>query len=248
MTNTGRNIFCLFLSLLFHFLIFITLFAPVSFRAQSAPLEHKMVAEVMLTRPKQAQEPEGQNSVIPNNIEKVEESKAIIQVKEEENKVIETPKVVPKVAEPQKIDVKKQAKPTEKPAPQKTIAKKTITDDSRKGDTSSSVVMKPGINSESAANRQSQSPEPASIAAVESVTVINRVRPVYPQISRKRGEEGNVVLLANVVNGKVVSVNIEKSSGIKALDASALTAVGKWSFSADTNTVVRIPVSFRLKD
>ncbi|MCL2767679.1 MAG: TonB family protein [Synergistaceae bacterium] len=86
------------------------------------------------------------------------------------------------------------------------------------------------------------------IAGIDSVIVVNRIKPVYPQISRKRGEEGNVVLLASVIKGKVVNVTIEKSSGIKALDSSALTAVGKWSFSSDTNLTVRIPVSFKLKD
>jgi len=262
MKNVVKNLFCLFLSFLFHFLIFITLFADMSFNAQSAPLENKIIAEVMLTRPKFT-EPEGQNSNIPDNYEKTDESKAITQVKEEENKMTEASQVVPiavKEAVPLKNDVKKQAKPIEKPVPQKTIAKneilekhevnanKSIADDNKKDDISSSGALQPSTKSESAANRQSQTHAPASIAAVDSVTVVNRVQPVYPQISRKRGEEGNVVLIANVINGKVVSVNIEKSSGIKALDSSALTAVGKWSFSSDTNTVVRIPVTFRLKD
>ena len=263
MKNTVRNLFCLFLSLLFHFVIFITLFADMSFRAQSAPLENKMVAEVVLTRPKSTEEPEGLKLQIPNNVEKVDESKAITQVQEEENKMIETPEIVPKAAkavEPQKNDVKERAKPIKKPAPQKTIVKNETrekheinadinnTDDNKKGGVSSSSAIESPKKSENAGVSQSQTLAPASITAVDSVTVLNRVKPVYPQISRKRGEEGNVVLLANVLNGKVVNVNIEKSSGIKALDASALAAVAKWSFSTDTNTVVRIPVSFRLKD
>jgi TonB family protein len=247
-------------------MIYFVLLTDMPFRAQSAPLEHKIFAEVMLASHKSTEGPVGQNSKIENNFEKIDESKAIIQAKKEENEIIETSKAVPKEAktvESRKNEVNiqaKQAKPTEKPAPQKTIAKNEIREkheenadkntmgDNIKGDISSSAASQRSNKSESGANRQSGMPGHAAIATVDSVTVVNRVKPVYPQISRKRAEEGNVVLLAKVVNGKVVSVSIEKSSGIKALDASALTAVGKWSFSADTNTVVRIPVSFRLKD
>ncbi|MCL1940650.1 MAG: energy transducer TonB [Synergistaceae bacterium] len=105
----------------------------------------------------------------------------------------------------------------------------------------------PSIVPNSATNI-SQPQSANSIVTVDSVIVVNRVKPVYPQISRKRGEEGSVVLLARVLNGKVVNVTIEKSSGVKALDSSALAAVGKWSFSSGTSLTVRIPVSFKLKD
>lgn len=88
----------------------------------------------------------------------------------------------------------------------------------------------------------------APVTSIDNVKVISRLKPVYPQIARKRGEEGTVVLLAKVESGRVVNVLVEKSSGIKTLDASALSAVQNWKFSAETSALVRVPVSFSLKE
>jgi protein TonB len=229
---------------------------------QSAPQEHKILAEVMLVSPKRSGVQEEQNSASEKNLEKIEESVTKIQIREEENKINETRATVPEAAkaiEPQKNVAKKQVKPIEKAAPKKPAEKKINAahdihadtnkiDINKESDISASYSENTSPKSSAAGNPLSQARAHSLIAAVDSVVVVNRVKPVYPQISRKRGEEGNVVLLASVKNGKVVDVTIEKSSGIKALDSSALAAVGKWSFSADTSIVVRIPVSFRLKD
>ncbi|MEN7973173.1 MAG: TonB family protein [Verrucomicrobiota bacterium] len=59
--------------------------------------------------------------------------------------------------------------------------------------------------------------------------------PVYPPFSRRRGEEG-VVLLALEINadGKVTHVRIEKSSNHKRLDKAAVKAAWKARFSPAT--------------
>jgi len=258
-----RNLLSLFLSLLFHFLIFAFLFSDVSiFPVQSAPQEQKILAEVMLIPAKRAEKQEEQKANIEDSLKKTEEIGAKIQVKEEikaNEPVLET--VTPTTTESRNDTTRKRAVPVKKAEPKKSTVKneenkaldkqeintgkKREEISGSKEDSISAFTPVPSPNDNAAGLSQQRA---SSIVAVDSVIVVNRVKPIYPQISRKRGEEGNVILLANVVNGKVVNVTIEKSSGIKALDSSALTAVGKWSFSSGTNLTVRIPVSFKLKD
>ena len=260
----------LFLSLLFHFLIFV-LFADISvFPVQSAPLERtRILAEVMLfpAPNRQTEKPEGQNNT--ENTARPEKIQIKNEIKTEPQKIIteaaKAPapqKIIPepvKTPEPRRT-IPEPAKTPEPPAPRaepprnptntaNTAQNRTEDRTQYRQDTNTDrmdIPKESGISG----NAASLSPlrSAPSIAAVDSVIIVNRVRPVYPQISRRRGEEGNVVLLADVKNGKVMNVTIEKSSGIKALDSSASAAVGKWSFSSDTNLTVRIPVSFQLKD
>ena len=251
------------MSLLFHFLIFVFLLSEVSIiPVQSAPQDYpKILAEVVLLPSRQAGNTGGQVN-IGNNTEPVVEV-------EPQNKTA----IKPAESTKPTVPVRKTASAKETAPPKntaknniqdkheiKTNENKTNTSDYQMGNISSSVSDNRsthesggsggsnGLGGSGNAANGILSSHGSSIAGVDSVIVVNRVKPVYPQISRKRGEEGNVILLASVVKGKVVNVTIEKSSGIKALDASALTAVGKWSFSADTNLTVRIPVSFKLKD
>jgi TonB family protein len=63
-----------------------------------------------------------------------------------------------------------------------------------------------------------------------------------------RGEEGTAVLVAQVANGRVLSVAVETSSGFDRLDAAARFAVLRWTFASKEPIRVRIPVSFRLTD
>ncbi|MCL1875929.1 MAG: TonB family protein [Synergistaceae bacterium] len=265
-----RGLFCLTLSMLFHIAIFIFIFANIAvFPAQSRS-EYKILAEVMMMPAKRAENPGGRNNA---GVPKVtEESEAKIQ----EEKIAAEPVTVPEAAIPEvmkpaappvKVEPVIKAEPKISPArkqpepkaaarkantPKKAdVKQERVTDNAASLPSIESSIPSsvPGVPSVAGnAAKPSQERPVSSIAAVESVVVINRVKPTYPAISRKRREEGNVVTLASVVNGKVVNVTVEKSSGIKALDASALSAVGKWSFSPDTNIVVRIPVSFELKD
>ncbi len=79
--------------------------------------------------------------------------------------------------------------------------------------------------------------------------------PYYPESSRKRGEEGLVVLVADIdAVGKVKELTVKSSSGYTALDASALKAVHKWKFeparlgSMALESKVEVPVRFQLNE
>ena len=80
-------------------------------------------------------------------------------------------------------------------------------------------------------------------------------KPHYPELARKRGQEGLVLLRAEVnPQGEPVKVEIQKSSGYPLLDQSALKTVRKWRFqppqengeSRPGNIV--LPVEFKLRD
>ncbi len=79
--------------------------------------------------------------------------------------------------------------------------------------------------------------------------------PYYPESSRRRGEEGLVVLVADIdASGKVRGLTVKLSSGYAALDASALKAVHKWKFeparlgSMALESKVEVPVRFQLNE
>lgn len=79
-------------------------------------------------------------------------------------------------------------------------------------------------------------------------------RPQYPELARKRGQEGTVNVRCQVdSSGQVTSVSVAKSSGFKLLDDAALKVVGKWKFKpaykdgvSVPGTVV-VPVQFKLQ-
>lgn len=71
-------------------------------------------------------------------------------------------------------------------------------------------------------------PSPAmNRAKIEKDVVLrNPLTPKYPQMSRRKGEEGIVTLIAEVSErGTVNSVKVEKSSGFRRLDAAAVEAM-----------------------
>ena len=78
--------------------------------------------------------------------------------------------------------------------------------------------------------------------------------PAYPQASRRRGEEGLVILRVKVTaNGRAHEIEIAESSGHPRLDRAAQDAVARWRFepARDGNRAidswVRVPVVFRLE-
>jgi len=79
-------------------------------------------------------------------------------------------------------------------------------------------------------------------------------KPKYPKLAIRRGYEGTVILLVEVLpDGSVREVKILKSSGRRVLDQSALKTVRKWRFKPGTKggrpvtMRVKVPVVFRLK-
>lgn len=82
------------------------------------------------------------------------------------------------------------------------------------------------------------SPAPAAPSpAVESAgdlssTMISAVPPRYPHESRRRREQGTVVLAVLLgVDGTVADVSVAQSSGFERLDHAALAAVRRWRWS-----------------
>ena len=109
-----------------------------------------------------------------------------------------------------------------------------------------------------------QSPEPvAAVAAPPPVVVtapvfdaayLNNPPPAYPTLSRRRGEQGRVVLRVRVdPHGKAGEVQVRESSGHERLDAAATDCVRGWRFvparrgEEPVAAWVLIPISFRLE-
>jgi protein TonB len=78
--------------------------------------------------------------------------------------------------------------------------------------------------------------------------------PAYPQASRRRGEEGLVILRVKVTaNGRAQEIEIAESSGHPRLDRAAQDAVARWRFEPARDGMraidswVKVPVVFRLE-
>jgi protein TonB len=79
--------------------------------------------------------------------------------------------------------------------------------------------------------------------------------PAYPEMARRRGQQGRVVLQVNVsAEGMPVTVAVVETSGFTSLDAAAMTAVQQWRFVPATRggtvvpAIAEVPVRFRLTD
>jgi protein TonB len=83
---------------------------------------------------------------------------------------------------------------------------------------------------------------------------LNNPAPPYPPQSRRRGEEGRVILRVHVSkDGRVQEVEVHTSSGSRRLDESALDTVRKWRFipasrgGTAIDSRVLVPILFRLE-
>lgn len=83
---------------------------------------------------------------------------------------------------------------------------------------------------------------------------LNNPPPKYPNESRRRHEEGVVLISAAIdSSGRVKSLDISKSSGFSLLDESAISAVRNWKFKPARfagiaiDSSVEIPVRFSLR-
>jgi protein TonB len=109
---------------------------------------------------------------------------------------------------------------------------------------------------------EAQSPEPGTASTTETAAVIpprpvagmetNRA-PDYPEIARRRGEQGRVLLRVSVsADGTPLGVTVLDTSGHPSLDAAALTAVRQWRFIPATQAghsvtaFADVPVRFQL--
>lgn len=102
--------------------------------------------------------------------------------------------------------------------------------------------------------RESLTLEGQTSAAEPLDTTRNR-RPNYPEASRRRGEQGIVLLELSVdASGRIVDVRIVESSGFSALDAAAVEALRDWRFRPAQRAGMPVaatiihPVHFRLEN
>lgn len=93
-----------------------------------------------------------------------------------------------------------------------------------------------------------------AISAPEPPGAGSRPAPVYPELARRRGQQGRVLLRCLVdAGGRVTGVEIVESSGYSMLDNAAEQAVRRWHFSPARNAGLPVagsavvPVEFRLK-
>lgn len=85
------------------------------------------------------------------------------------------------------------------------------------------------------------------IAVASELDILRSVKPIYPLISRRRGEEGTVIVYVRLSSdGKVKEARIHRSSGFDLLDESALKAVKQWTFKSSEEKEVLVPVVFKL--
>lgn len=117
--------------------------------------------------------------------------------------------------------------------------------------------------SDAAKKKSKEATTPAKIASlndnlgkqesniIREAKLRSQTPPVYPRRAYELGQEGTVILRAQVAdNGKPEQLKIEASSGHRLLDSAAMAAVKKWEFEstqvADQLSAnwVRVPVRF----
>jgi len=83
----------------------------------------------------------------------------------------------------------------------------------------------------------------------------NNRAPVYPEIARRRGEQGRVMLRVDVsASGAPVAVQVVGTSGYPVLDAAAESAVRGWRFVPATEAgrpvaaAAEVPINFQLEN
>lgn len=104
------------------------------------------------------------------------------------------------------------------------------------------------------AAKPARKPEPPAVSSDREPQPIARLQPEYPPAAFRAGEEGTVVVRADIdAQGKPVSVTVATSSRSRDLDRAAVNAVRKWSFQParrDGQAVaatVEVPIDFRLE-
>lgn len=151
---------------------------------------------------------------------------------------------VPKKEPPKKADPAKAVKIPAEKAPVRDVLSIAETTESQAGTAITTKVDPALADTPRAIPPQAQ---PERVVEIDSLEVIKKVLPDYSSFSRKHKEEGTVIIIVTATDGRVVSAEIESSSGYPRLDESALRAVRKWLFKNSGTIRVRVPVTFRLK-
>lgn len=103
-------------------------------------------------------------------------------------------------------------------------------------------ASRPALPSQPAAPAGSPGPKPVSEAGpraedgpvqlpLSRASGLDNPLPVYPELSRRLGEEGVVRLAVLILaDGRVAEVSVARSSGFPRLDAAAVAAVRRWHY------------------
>ncbi len=145
-----------------------------------------------------------------------------------------TPPAPEKQAEPKRLPPAPKPKPIEKPQPRQIIAAAPVV-------APTEFVAPPPPPPRPAPAPVSEAPPmplpagPVALAAELAVACPQRSAPAYPASSRRRGEEGVVVLHVELTeSGTVANARIRSSSGFASLDEAALGAVKTWRCTPPT--------------
>jgi TonB family protein len=148
-----------------------------------------------------------------------------------------------------------QVSPTTKPIPQKTDIPESAAMEIHDLNTSVRKDMAGGTAGEGSGTDGAAPSAGGRVASGAIPKYGNNPLPVYPSIARKMGQEGIVLLAAEILSdGRVGQLVIKKSSGYLTLDQSALDAVRRWKFipakwmGKAVSAWVDVPVKFRLSE
>ncbi|MGL5340583.1 MAG: energy transducer TonB [Aeromonas veronii] len=110
-------------------------------------------------------------------------------------------------------------------------------------------------NPDSPASHSSQHTLAGNSPPIARAPGLHNPEPAYPDLSRRRGEEGRVILKVRVaVDGTASSVEVDKSSGYRLLDREARRTVSRWHFipGKQNNVAVeawaRVTIIFQIRD
>lgn len=97
-------------------------------------------------------------------------------------------------------------------------------------------------------------PQPVVTAARFDADYLLNPKPAYPTVSRRRAEEGTVLLRVRVsAEGAALAIELRKSSGYPRLDEAAQDAVRRWRFvparqgGEAIESWVAVPIAFKLE-
>ena len=117
-----------------------------------------------------------------------------------------------------------------------------------------SVAPQPAVPAPQTVPTPAPAAPAALVAARFDADYLHNPKPVYPALSRRRGEEGKVLLKVRVsAQGEALHVALQKSSGFDSLDAAATDAVSRWRFvparrgEETVESTVLVPITFALE-
>lgn len=162
--------------------------------------------------------------------------------------------IVPKEQKKETVSKERMIQKTNSGKPQKEVLKKN-TDIPSLSQISNSEITRaeegekgnPGTGENSTAGSVSNERDLNAVLEMKELHVVRKTPPDYPLMSRKRMEEGTVILIVSIEKDRVTHLSVEKSSGHARLDQAAQTAVRSWRFAGTVGAVrARIPISFVL--